>query len=97
MQDSKQKLIPDRHNAVNFRGREGCVEEESYFDVHIGTNFLSQHGGHKEKMKVMDPDEVSILHVSSNGLGKYAVGSLVCRPGLLAEVHLTWVIVKDRP
>ena len=78
VQDSKQNLIPDRQNAVDFRGREGRVEEESNLDVHIGTDFLSQHGWHKEKMEVMDPDNISVLHIFGNGLSKYPVDFLVC-------------------
>ena len=78
VQDSKQNLIPDRQNAVNFRGREGRMEEESNLDVHIGTKFLSQHGWHKEKMEVMDPDDVSVLHIFRNDFSKYPVDFHVC-------------------
>lgn len=54
------------------------MEEESNFDVHIGTNFLSQHGWHKEEVEVMDPDNVSVLDVFGNGFRKYPVSLLVC-------------------
>ena len=78
MQDSEQKVIPDRQNAINFRGREGRVEEESNLDIYAGINFLTQHGWHKEKMEVMDPDKVSVLQVFRNGFSKNAVGFYVC-------------------
>lgn len=73
------------------------MEEESNLQVHIRTNFLAQHGWHKEKMKVMDPDDVSVFDIFGNGFSKNPVGFLVCRPGLLTEVHLAGVIVEDRP
>ena len=73
------------------------MKEESNLDVDSGSNFLSQHGRHKEKMEVMDPDSVSVLHIFSNGFSEYAVDFLVCRPGFFAEVQLAWVIVEDRP
>lgn len=77
VQYSQQDLIPDGQNAVNLRGREGGVEEESNLDTHVGTNFLSQHGWHKEEMEVMDPDNVSVLHIFGNDFSKYPVGFLV--------------------
>ena len=48
-------------------------------------------------MEVMDPDNVSILDISSDSFGKDSVGFLVCQPGFLAEIHLTRMIVEDRP
>ena len=48
-------------------------------------------------MEVMDPDDVSILDISSDSLGKDSVGFLVCQPGFIAEIHLTRMIVEDRP
>lgn len=78
VQDSKQDFVTDRQNAVNFRGREGSMEKESNLDVHVGTNFLSQHRWHKEKMEVVDPDNVSVLDIFGNSLSKYPVHFLVC-------------------
>lgn len=48
-------------------------------------------------MEVMDPDDVSILDIFSDGFGKDSVGFLVCQPSFLAEIHLTRMIVEDRP
>lgn len=73
------------------------MKEESNLDIDIGTNFLSQHGWHKEKMEVMDPDNVSVLNIFGNSFSEYAVRFGVCRPGLLAKVHFTRVIVEDGP
>lgn len=73
------------------------MEKESDLDIYIGTNFFSQHGWHKEKMIIMDPDNVSVLHIFSNGFSEYPIGFLVCRPRFFAEVYLTRVIVEDRP
>ena len=73
------------------------MKKKSNLDVHIGSYFFSQHGRHKEEMEVVDPDNISVLDIFSNGFGEYAVGFLVCRPGFFAEVQLAWVIVQDRP
>lgn len=73
------------------------MEEESNLDVHVGTNFLPQHGRHKEKMEVMDPDNVTFLYIFRNSSGEYPIDFLVCRPGFFAEVQLTRVIVEDGP
>ena len=54
------------------------MEEESNLDVHVGANFLSQHRWHEEKMEVMDPDNVSVRDVFSNGFGEQPVDFLVC-------------------
>ena len=73
------------------------MKEKSNLDVHIGSNLFSQHGRHKKKMEVMDPDNVSVFHIFSNGFSENAIGFLVCRPSFFAEIELAWVIVEDRP
>ena len=73
------------------------MKKESDLDVHVGTNFLTKHGRHKEKMEVVDPDNVSVLHIFSNSFSEYSIDFLVCRPRFFAEVQLAGVIVENRP
>lgn len=57
MQDSQQKLIANRQNAIDLATRERRMEKEADFDVGPGiTNLLAQHLRKQHEMIVMDPD-----------------------------------------
>ena len=45
-------------------------------------------------MIIVNPDEISILHILDDGLGKELVDFLVGSPGGLVECNLTRMIVE---
>jgi hypothetical protein len=79
---TKQQLVTDGQDPVDFAAREGSMEEESDLDVFLAiSNLLAKHFRKKHEVIIMDPDQVSILDFFRNSFGKKAVRFFVCLPG----------------
>jgi hypothetical protein len=85
----KDSVIP---LPVNFAARERRVKKESNLDVlgmfislTLVVDLLAQELREKHEMVILHPDQISVAHNLCNGLGKQAVGLLVCPPILLIE------------
>jgi hypothetical protein len=79
---TKQQLVANGKDSVDFAAREGSMEEESDLDVFLAiSNLLAEHFRKKHEVIIMNPDQVSIFDFFRNGFGKKAVRFLVCLPG----------------
>jgi hypothetical protein len=98
VQHTQQELIPDRQDPINLTAGEGRVKEEANLYILSGiANFLSQHLGQQHQMVVVDPNEITILHVSCHSLRKQTVGLLVCLPRRLVKVNFAGVVMEEGP
>jgi hypothetical protein len=79
---TKQQLVADGEDSVDFAAREGSMQEESDLDVLLTiSNLLAKHFREEHEVIIMNPDQISILDFFRNGFGKKAVRFLVCLPG----------------
>jgi hypothetical protein len=98
VEHTKQQLVTDGQDSVDFAAREGSMEEKSDLDIFLAIpNLLAKHFRKKHEVIVMDPDQVSILDFFRNGFGKKAVRFLVCLPGRFVECNFTWMVMKKWP
>lgn len=98
MQNTQEKLIANRENAIDLATRERSVQEETNLDVVLAVaNLLTQHLREQHEMVIVDPNQISILDFLSDGFGEKPVGFLVGFPGRLVEGDFTGVVVEQRP
>ena len=73
------------------------MEKEANLDVHVATDFCSQHCRHHHQVIVVDPDKITLPYIPSDGLSKCSVCCLIRRPCVLTENDLARMIVDQRP
>jgi hypothetical protein len=80
------------------------VQEETNLDVFdrlirgtLVVDLLTQQPGEKHQMVILHPDQIAVAYNFCDGLGKQAVGLLVCAPILLIERDLTGVVMEQGP
>lgn len=95
MQNTQEEFISHRKDPVNLAAGERSVEEEPDLDILLaGSNLFPQHLGQQHQVVVVNPHQVSILHIFCNSLREKAIGLLVCFPGRLVERDFTGMIVE---
>ena len=98
VQYTVENLVTDRQDSVDLATGEGSVEEESKLDVAFRVaNLLSEHCWEQHQVVVVDPNEVVVLYVLCDCLGKEAVGFAVGVPCRFIERNLTRMVVEQRP
>jgi hypothetical protein len=98
VQYSKENLIADREDAVDFRAGEWRVQEEANLDILLGVaDFLAQHLRHEHEVVVVYPHQVVVLDILGDRLCEQAVGLHVALPCGLVKGDLTGVVVEQGP
>ena len=95
VEDTKQDLVTDGEDSVNLGAGEGSVQEETNLDILLGvSNCGAQHFWDEHKVIVMHPNNIAILYIGCNSVGKQLIHFLVCLPVTLVESDLSWVIME---
>ncbi|CRK33032.1 hypothetical protein BN1708_005977 [Verticillium longisporum] len=98
VKEAGEKGLAHRQDTVDFRGGEGCVQEEANLDILLGvSHLLTQHLGQQHEVIVVDPDQIAVLDVLDDRLGEEAVDLLVRSPGALVKGNLAGVVVEEGP
>jgi len=95
---AREDLVSYRQDSIDLTTGEGSVEEESKLDVAFRVaNLLSEHCWEQHQVVVMDPDEVIVLYVLCDCLGKETVGFAIGVPRRFIKGDLTRMVVEKRP
>lgn len=71
MEHAQEECLPDGEDPVDLAAWEGGVEEESDLDILLAVaDFFSQHLWQQHQVVIMHPDQVAILHILNDCLGK---------------------------
>lgn len=98
VEDARQEGFANGKDTVNFGRRERRVQEEANLDVLLGVaDFLAKHLRQQHQMVVVNPDQIAILNVLDDSLGKQAVDFAVSGPCALVKCDFTGVVVEKRP
>lgn len=95
---TKQDLVTDGKDSVDFRAGEWSVQEEA--DLHIllaVAKFLTQHGRHEHKVVVVYPHHIVVLDFLCDSLREQAIGLGVPIPSRLVKGDLSGMVVEKRP
>ena len=98
MQDPEQDLVSNGQDPVDLAAGKGRVQEEANLDVLLGrANLLTEHGRQQHQMIIVHPDQIAILDILDDGLGKQPIGFSVCVPGHLVKGNLPGMVVEEWP
>jgi hypothetical protein len=98
VQEAAEQRLADRQDAVDLAAGEGRVQEETNLDLFVRLcDFLTEHLREEHEVVVVDPDEITVLYVLDDRLGKEVVYFLVCGPGGLVKGDFAGMVVEERP
>lgn len=98
VEDSEQDFISNWKDSVDLARGKRRVEEEADLDIGpAGAYLLPKHLWQKHQVVVVDPNEITILDLLRNGLGKEAVGFGVGLPRFFVEGDFAWMVMEQWP
>ncbi len=98
VEDTQEKFFSNWKNSVDLTTGKWCVQKEANLDILLGrANLFSQHLWQKHEMVVVNPDQITILHILGHYNRKLSIDILVCFPCSLVECNLSRMVMEQWP